>query len=90
MKEFVGTMTSSPGPISSARSAREIASVPEDTPTESRVPQYSANSCSKPSTSAPQRERAGAATSPTTSSSSSQQFGVRLVESGDWDALESH
>ena len=39
MNEFVGTMTSSPGPISSARSASEIASVPEETPTEWRVPQ---------------------------------------------------
>ena len=33
MNEFVGTITSSPGPISSARSASEIASVPEETPT---------------------------------------------------------
>ena len=33
MKEFDGTITSSPGPISSARSASASASVPEETPT---------------------------------------------------------
>ena len=39
MNEFAGTITSSPGPISSARSASEIASVPEETPTERLAPQ---------------------------------------------------
>ena len=40
MNEFDGTMTSSPGPMSSARSASEMASVPDETPTENAVPQY--------------------------------------------------
>ena len=39
MKEFDGTMTSSPGPMSIARSAREMASVPEETPTANGEPQ---------------------------------------------------
>ena len=42
MKELVGTMTSSPGPMPSARSASSSASVPEETPTACSVPQYSA------------------------------------------------
>jgi hypothetical protein len=33
MNEFVGTITSSPAPMPSARSASEIASVPDETPT---------------------------------------------------------
>ena len=39
MNEFVGTITSSPAPISSARSASEIASVPDETPTARSLPQ---------------------------------------------------
>ena len=39
MNEFVGTMTSSPGPISIARRVSARASVPEDTPIASPVPQ---------------------------------------------------
>ena len=39
MKEFVGTITSSPAPMPSARSASTIASVPDDTPTACGLPQ---------------------------------------------------
>ncbi len=52
-----GTTTSSPGPTPIARSAIVSASVPLATPIACRVPQYAANSASKPETSGPRMKR---------------------------------
>ncbi len=53
MKVFAGTTTSSPGPMSRARRASSIASVPLPTPTQWPTPQARANSSSKAPTSGP-------------------------------------
>src|SRR3954471_22730678 len=78
MNELAGTITSSPGPIRSARSASARASVPEATPTAKRVPHASANSRSKLSTSSPRVKAADEATRSTVASSSSMSAGSAL------------
>ena len=75
MNELAGTMTSSPGPMPSARSASDSASVPDDTPTAYALPQYAANSSSKASSSAPNVNAPWRATRATTSSSCSSRTG---------------
>jgi hypothetical protein len=50
---MAGTTTSSPGPMSSARSASAMASVPLATPTACAAPAAAANSASNASTSGP-------------------------------------
>ena len=50
---IAGTITSSPAPMSSARSSSAIASVPLPTPTAMRAPLAAANSASNASTSGP-------------------------------------
>ena len=54
--ESGGVITSSPGPISSARRIKVIASVPVPTPTAYGTPLAAANSVSKASTSGPEDE----------------------------------
>ena len=56
MKVFAGTITSSPRPMSTARSASSRASVPLATPTQCSTPTNAANSCSKAATSGPRDE----------------------------------
>jgi hypothetical protein len=54
---FVGTITSSPGPMSHARSVSASASQPVPTATQWLLPQYSANAASNASSSGPSRYR---------------------------------
>ena len=85
MKEFVGTITSSPGPMSSARSASEMASVPEETPTECSAPQYAANSASKAVELRAHREGTLAGDAAHDLEQLLEQDRVRLVQAGDRD-----
>ena len=71
-----GTITSSPGPIPSARSPSTSASVPEPTPTAWRTPRKLAASRSNASTFGPRMKRPERSTSSTAFSSSGQSASV--------------
>ena len=67
-----GTITSSPGPIPMAIMATSSASVPLETPSACRVPQYAASSASKAATSSPSTSACASATRSNASRTSSR------------------
>ena len=84
-----GTITSSPGPMPAAASAIRRAAVPELTPTDSRTPQYPANSCSNDSTSEPPAKALVSTTRANAPSSSSRIAAVLAIESDERDPAAS-